>query len=293
MFLGIFSCLVGIISGYGILDFLPSRWDGRAALPFGNPNFYCTYCCLVTAISMGVIFYAEDKRFRFLGYVGYSFSIMAGLETNGSMCFSGNICAILLVIFVELVLRRGKKSHLILRKQMLKMFCLIIIYVALILLNEFTRDSAFSNEMLANWNDLEKGWFADSWFSGRMGVWKAAFRVLPDYWLHGVGVDCFQSAMSSPKLNGRFIRFDKAHNEYLQILLTEGVFACITYIWFLFIIFIRGLKQSVQHIENKDFTFLALFLAFFSYIAQAFFNISVPNIAPYFWIFCGLFYERK
>ena len=37
---------------------------------------------------------------------------------------------------------------------------------------------------------------------------------------------------------------------------------------------------------------VALF-AFFGYIAQAFFNISVIQVAPYFWMICGFLYNKQ
>ena len=38
---------------------------------------------------------------------------------------------------------------------------------------------------------------------------------------------------------------------------------------------------------------MALFLAFVGYSVQAFFNISVIEVAPLFWIIIGLLYDRK
>ena len=128
-----------------------------------------------------------------------------------------------------------------------------------------------------------------------MFVWKNTLKVVPKHLLHGVGVDNFYDAFDTPLF--RFIKggdaieyYDKAHNEYLQKLVTEGIFSLITYLSMLFIIFINSIKKVFK--DNESIV-IALFLAFIGYLVQAFFNISVIEVAPLFWIICGLLYERK
>lgn len=79
--------------------------------------------------------------------------------------------------------------------------------------------------------------------------------------------------------------FDKAHNEYLQILVTEGIFCFLSYIALYGIIFFYGVKNSIK---NKE---LYLILPIIGYIVQAFFNISVIEVAPIFYMTLGLCIE--
>ena len=77
------------------------------------------------------------------------------------------------------------------------------------------------------------------------------------------------------------LHFDKAHNVYLQIAITNGVFALIIYLCLMAIIFFKGLKI-------KDKVYISLLMAFIGYCIQAFANISVVEVAPTFFVVCGL-----
>ena len=79
--------------------------------------------------------------------------------------------------------------------------------------------------------------------------------------------------------------YDKAHNIYYQMLITNGVFALITYCLLCLIIFIKGFKF-------KNSFYIAIFIAFIGYSIQAFGNISVIDVAPYFFIILGLLYSK-
>ena len=67
----------------------------------------------------------------------------------------------------------------------------------------------------------------------------------------------------------------------MQLLITQGIFALITYLGLLVLIFIRGLK-------SKEPLSWVLLFAFIGYVGQAFTNISVYNVAPFFFIAAGL-----
>lgn len=143
-------------------------------------------------------------------------------------------------------------------------------------------------------SEVAKGNANDSFGSGRMFIWKNTFRVIPKYLLHGVGVDNFCNAFEYPLSfeysKGNVVYFDKVHNEYLQKLICEGVFSCITYIFMLFIIFVKSIKENIK---KQNFISIALFFSFVGYSVQAFFNISVIDVAPFFWIVIGLLYDRN
>ena len=81
--------------------------------------------------------------------------------------------------------------------------------------------------------------------------------------------------------------------------MTEGILALIFYLVFLFALFIPGIALFVKKKKDeygnsvKDEVAMISLFAFFGYIAQAFFSISVIQVAPYFWLICGLLYCRN
>ena len=72
-----------------------------------------------------------------------------------------------------------------------------------------------------------------------MFIWKNTIKEVPNNLLHGVGVDNFLYAFNNGSLEGKEMVYDKAHNEYLQILITEGIFSFISYLMLYTIIIIR------------------------------------------------------
>ena len=65
------------------------------------------------------------------------------------------------------------------------------------------------------------------------------------------------------------------------------------YLAFLFALFFPGVMSFFQRKKKapkdvtRDVLSKIVLFAFFGYIAQAFFNISVIQVAPYFWMICG------
>ncbi|MEG2379578.1 MAG: O-antigen ligase family protein, partial [Bacilli bacterium] len=118
--------------------------------------------------------------------------------------------------------------------------------------------------------------------NGRLEIWKNSIPLVKKYWLVGSGLDTFAKVYEQENN----IIHDKAHNIYLQMLITNGFFSLFLYLSLLLIIFIKCLKF-------KDPLVISLFIAFIGYSIQGFANISVINVAPYFFIIMGLLNEEK
>lgn len=114
--------------------------------------------------------------------------------------------------------------------------------------------------------------------SGRLTIWKNCLKIIPKYFWYGSGIDTFGYVYYNYNV-GSYT--DKAHNEYLQILVTEGIFTLIGYLSLLICLFIDGIK-------SRDSLVLALTFGFVGYAIQAFMNISIPTVAPFYFLVCGL-----
>ena len=117
--------------------------------------------------------------------------------------------------------------------------------------------------------------------SSRFKLWKNLLPIAKEYYLFGAGLDNLRVVY--PKDKG--LVYDKAHNVYYQILITNGIFTLSLYCILCLIIFIKGFKL-------KDTFYIALYISFIGYCIQAFGNISVIDVAPYFFVILGLLYSK-
>lgn len=119
--------------------------------------------------------------------------------------------------------------------------------------------------------------------TGRIYIWENTIEKIKEAPITGYGIDNFRNAFDSklidPVSNGIV---DKAHNDYLQKALCEGVISSMVFIVFLLMIFFKGMFSKLEPIHY------GLLLGFTSYSIQAFFNISVTRVAPIYYIITGL-----
>ena len=73
--------------------------------------------------------------------------------------------------------------------------------------------------------------------SNRGWLWSRSVKLIPKYILTGAGIDNFGPAFLEVD-DRKTAYFDKAHNEYLQLLITQGGLALVTYLAFLVLVFI-------------------------------------------------------
>lgn len=288
----VFSCIIGIITGLGGLQKVAKTWKNVAYIPYGNPNFFGTITTLTVAIGLGMFIFSNKKFLQITGIITYILGVMAVYSCDSSSPIVGNIMVFLLIFVMQTIFcikQKDKKAFFVFLG---KFVITLLLYIGLIFLMNTLRGGQVSNEFNKNISDFQGGVYSDSFLSSRMKIWRAAFRELPDYWLHGVGVDNFYYVSEYGGINTKHIYFDKAHNEYIHIMLTEGLPCVLVYIGFLFVLFIRSIKSYKENVLSHSWIYLSCFTAFFAYIAQAFFNIRIIYIAPFFFILCGLLYNK-
>ena len=88
--------------------------------------------------------------------------------------------------------------------------------------------------------DITNGNLDDNFGTGRLFEWKEYIKVIPKYWLHGCGVDNFFNAFDWNLFYNNQI-YDRAHNELLNLLVTEGAFAFISYIGLLIVYLVQSM----------------------------------------------------
>ena len=233
-----------------------------------NSNFLstklllCTLCCFVLYIK-------ENKVWQLILYLVFMYFL---LLTNCLSGFVGYICAS--ILFLILNIKKFKKILLIIGITLLTVF----------ITNHFGMSSIGSDtiSMFKEVKEISTGNLDESYGTNRMHIWKETIKIVPKNIYFGVGIDNFLNAFGDEPLRSeRGRKIDKAHNEYLQTLVTEGIFALIAYLIFIIAVCLKGLKTKSLYL-----------IPVFGYLVQAFFNISVIEVAPLLYILMGFMVKK-
>jgi len=200
--------------------------------------------------------------------------------SNALSSIVGLICVFIYIIIYMLI----NKTYL---KTILAILSFIIILVCLTnfkMTDIMTDIIRTKNEI----TEIGAGNLDGHFGNDRMVVWKETIKEVPKHIFTGIGIDNFYYLFDGKPLTlYGFIQYDKAHNELLQILVTQGIFSLLSYIGLYGIIVIKGIKISFK--DKKIY----LILPVIGYLVQGFFNISVIEVAPLFYISLGLLVERN
>lgn len=297
---GSIIAVLGFLQFAEICEFSP-YFPGMAVAPMHNPNFYGAFAVLFTGVAIGGFFVYEEcvkethlfgKQNRWIWYIfillGYSACIFAG----SSLVYVGLIMMFLLYLVLEIVTKR---------RRFLSFAVLLAGLALLVFIYDMMQGGNVTREITSVGNQIkEEGTvLGDSVGTSRMYTWKRTLKLLPEYFWFGCGIEQLGIISQTTYEAEELFPFDKAHNEYLNLWVTEGTFAILFYLAFLFALFlprmlrfVKEQKEAPENVTRDVLSKIALF-SFFGYIAQAFFNISVIQVAPYFWMICGFLFGEE
>ena len=243
-----------------------------------NPNFFGTYMLLCLSYSLG-LFMDSEKKYINLIYAIFSILFMFGLLLSNTTNVAVGLIFVLIFIFVYCLKNKYYEKFLAVFVIILLTTCYTVIIGKTTLIKDFTKTRKEVTE-------ITKGNLDDNYGSKRMYIWKETMKIVPNYLIHGVGIDSFHKAFNGEALilqkPTKRILFDKAHNEYLQTLVTQGIFSLASYLFIFGYAVYIGIKNSYR------FKQIYLVLPVIGYLIQAFFNVSVIEVAPIFYIALGL-----
>ena len=272
--MGIFQSIYALLQSYTELSFI--RRHSISYMGMGlcsNPNFFGSYM-VMQVLLIGYMYLYEPKKRYLIIYVLFGITLYIAEST-------GTVLSVLVAIIFSIFIMPKKI------KSIIKL--LIILILSFVLANlslKYVQNNNFEQELLENYDITseistitEKS--KEEIGNGRLILWQNSLPLVKEYWLTGCGLDNFKDVYP---YHGK-VTYDKAHNVYLQIAITNGVPAIITFLTLLFIAFIKGIK-------HKNSFLTPLYMAFIGYSIQAFFNISVIDVAPYYYIILGLIFSE-
>lgn len=275
---GIFQSIYAVLQVYTQFSFIWHSSKPYMAIGLnGNANFFGSYMVILSLFTALLFLLKKEKKYLILTLLFFT-SICLASSTGPFLGFA------LALTFVIIVFHKKMK----LREVILLLVSLIFVYFLVDISVKFIQETKFHNTIDSNYNittELSQtivNYKNGNIGNGRLQLWTRCIPIVKVHWLTGAGLDNFALVMP----NHGTLTYDKAHNVYLQILITNGIGALIAYCLLCLIIFIKGFKFKEPYI-------IALFASFVGYSIQAFANISVIDVAPIFFIILGFLYSYK
>lgn len=254
----------------------------------GNRNFFGTYALIFLSLAVGVYIFTNTKRT--IIYIAVLFAALLVAQTRGTWI---GIFAVMLFIIPMI----WKEKKLIFKFATV-LLVFLVVYGAL----NLTSNKAIANRGKTLVSDVknitsEKIEDKKKAGSGRIGIWIMTMKSIkenpfigsgPDTLHHRINKYCEEEYDSFIEKNGYYI--DKAHNEFLEYLACGGILTLLAYLALVTVILLNLLKRIY---ESKA---KVLFFIIVGYLVQSFFNISVIQVAPIYWIVLGVavnYYKAK
>jgi tetratricopeptide (TPR) repeat protein len=127
----------------------------------------------------------------------------------------------------------------------------------------------------------------------RGDYWRAGIRMLQDHIWFGVGLDRYGEYFREYRDAAQVLRrgpnvgSNAAHNVFIQLGATGGIFVLLAYLVLVGFIFWRGIVGLRQNVGTKQILFATFFGAWLTYLAQAIISIDNIGVAIWGWVLGG------
>lgn len=267
-------------------------------------NFYAGLATIVTSITCATYLIKKIQVFDFKWIVLIFIMFFCALCSGTRLGILGVISTLFFLIMLGVVTLLAKKN-IFLKNQnwpdlnLSKIPVILAISTISCLVVYFAFPHLLTpslNEFSSDLNNLSSAKNIDHLGSLRGQVWRFSVEYLANVnFLTGTGIGNFIDVfLTNPRMHESPQIVNFAHNEYLHIFVTQGVFAFITYMSLYVTCIFKAIKSVIYsgNTTYKQFKIICLF-ALLCYMTQAFFNCNIFETYLYFWILLGLSYSNK
>lgn len=123
--------------------------------------------------------------------------------------------------------------------------------------------------------------------------WSAGLEMLRNYPITGVGVDRYGTYFKEfrevgyPLKYGFDITSSNAHNTFIQLFATSGLFVGLCYLLLMILIFISGMRRILRVQPEQQFIILGLLSAWLGFQAQSLISIDNLGLSVWGWLLGG------
>ncbi|MCL2046765.1 MAG: O-antigen ligase family protein [Oscillospiraceae bacterium] len=136
--------------------------------------------------------------------------------------------------------------------------------------------------------EILHGNIKDEFGTNRIFVWRQAMSIYSQNPIFGSGPDTFLFVFPIEAQWTYDEPYDKAHNEYLQLLICQGILGLLSYLFFIITVAIKAIPKAF-----KNPLLTVVLAAFIGYLTQGFFNISLPITSQLLWVFAGMLVNKN
>ncbi len=253
-------------------------YSGAYLGTIGNVDLCASYLCVTIPVCWVSLLRIRNPR-RWLLLIPLTLSLTVLFWMNVAAGIMGILLGGLLGIPVVLPLEKRRR-----RTVFLFTIGILVLSVAAVFVFDPGSGSLHEAHMILH------GKIEDSFGSSRIGIWRSVLGNVHAHWLLGWGPDTMRFAELTiasrydENLGGIIVsRLDTAHNEYLNILFHQGIFAVSVYLAFLVLILLHWIHRAPE-----SGTTASAGCAVLCYAIQAFFGISQFITAPFFFLSLAL-----
>ncbi len=298
-----FVCIYALaqISGYDFMNW-SEKWGAvqRATSTFGQPNFLASYLLLVIPITIYFIYISNKFLGKFFGLIVLVLQLLTLYFTYSRGGWIGLIFGLLVFGIIYWILQiqilraedgysNSKNNRNLLHNNKYYKFGLIFIILVIILIIFSIDHSKIFSRRITSLLDFQSGSVAV-----RISFWQASWDAIKQRPLFGYGLDnqgevlikyyqkdwgIFNNVNSYP---------NRAHNLFLDILLTRGIFGLVTYLVLLYLFF-RTIFKNIKENKARELN-LAILAATICYLVSLQFSFSFIVSEIYFWLYFAIIY---
>ncbi|MBD2866179.1 O-antigen ligase family protein [Paenibacillus oceani] len=285
----------GIAQHYGtnllsqdiVMDY---AYKNRSFSFFDNPDYFGAFLVLAV-IMVFTLYLAADKRINELLYL--FILCLLGVALLGSETRSAWLGSLIGLLMLSVLVAWKRKD---LWKKWIAVF--IVIILTFVVMNIFSQQDylARAKSIVEDVHKIATNVDSNTAGATRWYIWKITLPLIKEYFWFGSGPNTFHLVFH-PGIDPDFWKYLSGgpiydvNNDYLHIALTLGVPALMVYLLFLAVILYNGFHSAKVLSGERQIIAYGCLAAITGYLVQAFFNISVVSVAPYFWIILGISYS--
>ena len=233
---------------------------------------------MLNMLTSGAYILKLDKKnyFYLISFIVSYITLLLANSTGPFISFIGTF----ILFFIYLLI----KKKLVLKNLIVCLLIIIVMYpVVLYKRDDITPEikshiNYFVDKISGNRDDEDKVLTTNQLGHGRVKIWKNTWKTIKKSPIIGYGPD--NLGLVYEKSPGEKKVADKAHNIYLHIFASSGIFALIGYLGFV-------ITNIIVSLKCKNNLIIVLSFAIIAYSIQGIFNINVSEVTPYFYILLG------